>query len=31
MCKDSYSRRGLFGNIIHYDGNGKKVGDSTPG
>lgn len=29
--KDGYSRRGLFGNINHYDANGKKIGESRPG
>lgn len=31
MSKDGYSRKGLFGDIIHYDNNGKKVGESRPG
>lgn len=29
--KDGYSRRGLFGNINHYDANGRKIGESRPG
>ena len=31
MSKDGYSRKGLFGDIIHYDSKGNKVGKSTPG
>ena len=31
MGKDGYSRKGLFGDIIHYDSSGDKVGHSTPG
>lgn len=26
MADKSYSRKGLFGDIIHYDEHGKKVG-----
>jgi len=29
--KKGYSRRGLFGEIIHYDANGRKIGESRPG
>ena len=29
--KEGYSRRGFFGDIIHYDANGHKVGESRPG
>ena len=29
--KDGYSRRGLFGNINHYDANGRKIGESRSG
>ena len=28
MGKKGYSRRGFFGDIIHYDANGKKIGES---
>lgn len=31
MSKDGYSRKGFFGETIHYDGNGKKIGESRPG
>lgn len=29
--KDGYSSTGLFGNINHYDSNGRKIGESRPG
>ena len=29
MAKNGYSRKGFFGETIHYDTNGKKVGEST--
>lgn len=29
--KEGYSRKGLFGEIKHYDANGRKVGESRPG
>ena len=28
--KEGYSRKGLFGEIKHYDANGRKVGESRP-
>lgn len=31
MSKKGYSQRGLFGDINHYDENGKKIGESRPG
>ena len=31
MGKDGYSRKGWFGDIIHYDSKGNKVGESRPG
>jgi len=31
MSKKGYSQRGLFGDINHYDANGKKIGESRPG
>ena len=31
MGKDSYSREGFFGEIIHYDSKGHKIGESRPG
>ena len=31
MAKKGYSRQGLFGTTIHYDSNGKKIGESRPG
>ena len=31
MKKSGYSRKGLFGAIIHYDENGNKIGESRPG
>ena len=30
MAKDGYSRKGFFGETIHYNANGQKVGESTP-
>ena len=30
MGKDGYSREGLFGEIIHYDHKGHKIGESWP-
>ena len=29
--KEGYSRKGIFGNINHYDANGRKIGESRPG
>ena len=29
--KEGYSRRGFFGEIKHYDANGRKIGESRPG
>lgn len=29
MAKNGYSRKGFFGETIHYDANGKKVGESV--
>ena len=29
--KEGYSRKGLFGNINHYDSSGRKIGESRPG
>ena len=29
--KKKYSKKGLFGNINHYDEKGKKTGQSRPG
>ena len=29
--KEGYSRKGIFGNINHYDASGRKVGESRPG
>ena len=31
MGNKGHSERGMFGNINHYDENGKKVGESRPG
>ena len=31
MKKAGYSRKGLFGKIIHYDACGKMIGYSKPG
>lgn len=31
MGKKGHSERGFFGNINHYDDNGKKIGESRPG
>ena len=28
MAKNGYSRKGFFGEIIHYDARGRKVGES---
>ena len=28
MAKKAYSRKGFFGETIHYDANGKKIGES---
>lgn len=28
--KEGYSRKGLFGEIKHYDANGRKIGESRP-
>ena len=28
MKKEGYSRKGFFGEIIHYDANGNKIGES---
>lgn len=28
MAKNGYSRRGFFGETIHYDANGNKIGES---
>ena len=30
MGKDGYSREGFFGEIIHYDSKGHKIGESRP-
>ena len=30
MSKDGYSRKGFFGETVHYDKNGKIVGKSRP-
>ncbi len=30
MGKDGYSREGFFGEIIHYDNKGHKIGESWP-
>ena len=30
MSKDGYSRPGWFGETIHYDSSGKKIGHSDP-
>lgn len=29
MEKKGYSRKGFFGETIHYDTNGKKIGESV--
>lgn len=31
MSKGGYSKKGLFGNVTHYDSKGKKIGESRPG
>ena len=31
MGKEGYSREGFFGEIIHYDSKGNKIGESRPG
>jgi len=31
MGKEGYSKEGLFGEIIHYDSKGNKIGESRPG
>ena len=31
MGKDGYSREGFFGEIIHYDSKGHKIGETRPG
>ncbi len=31
MGKEGYSREGIFGEIIHYDSKGNKIGESRPG
>ena len=31
MANKGHSERGLFGDIYHYDSNGKKIGTSSPG
>ena len=28
--KEGYSRKGLFGEIKHYDANGRKIGERRP-
>ena len=28
MSKGGYSKKGLFGNVTHYDSKGKKIGKS---
>lgn len=30
MSKKGYSRKGFFGETIHYDNRGRKVGESRP-
>ena len=30
MVDKGYSRRGLSGDIVHYDEHGKKIGTSSP-
>lgn len=30
MSKKGYSRKGIFGETIHYDSKGRKVGESRP-
>ncbi len=30
-AKKGYSRKGLFGTVIHYDSNGKKIDESRQG
>lgn len=30
MAKEGYSRKGFFGETIHYDANGRKIGESRP-
>lgn len=30
MGKDGYSRKGFFGETIHYDSRGNKIGESRP-
>lgn len=31
MSKNGYTRRGFFGGYDHYDNNGHKTAESTPG
>lgn len=31
MSTGGYSKKGLFGNVTHYDSKGKKIGESRPG
>ena len=31
FLRRGYSRKGLFGNINHYDSSGRKIGESRPG